>query len=314
MTTVADEKKRIDYLLQRDKATDKQLEKVYRQASADLRSVMLHYTSIYAVDGTLVPGKLSKRPSRKDLQLIRDAYAQLPDDLPVDGEKKASVYVSISALTLQTMLVGLLGLTLLKSTPKAIDIVQADIETATKEELAYQIQVIKETNRAKLAAIKRKAAKIASEPSAPSAVLSDGVKDWRELIWLDHDRLLTQIAGIIDDGLKKGMTAKSISDAIFPGAAADLRSQSATRAVIQAFNSAKRVARTQAAAREDEVAQAAFEAEKVKYFRWVTEPGACKKCLALEAGSPYEVADGPRIPADSHPNCRCRRMPVAAEN
>ena len=76
--------------------------------------------------------------------------------------------------------------------------------------------------------------------------------------------------------------------------------------------SAKRLARTEAAAREDELTDIFFKENKIKYFDWVTEPGACKKCLVIGALGPYKVDDeaSPRIPGSSHPNCRCRRVPA----
>lgn len=40
-----------------------------------------------------------------------------------------------------------------------------------------------------------------------------------------------------------------------------------------------------------------------------------KKCINLFYGGPYEVGapDSLRISGDSHPNCRCRRIPVRIE-
>ena len=48
-------------------------------------------------------------------------------------------------------------------------------------------------------------------------------------------------------------------------------------------------------------------ASGVKQIKFVNEPGACKKCIPLQGG--YPLDESPRIPKDTHPNCRCRRVP-----
>lgn len=55
MTTVKDEKQRIDYLLSRDNTTDRELEKIYLEAVNLLRSIISEEFNSYAVDGVLTP-------------------------------------------------------------------------------------------------------------------------------------------------------------------------------------------------------------------------------------------------------------------
>ena len=108
------------------------------------------------------------------------------------------------------------------------------------------------------------------------------------------------------------MTPADIADVMFPGNAESMRQDNIPKAMRDAAISAKRIARSEAASREDELDEQAFKAKKVKYFGWVTEKGACKKCIAISLAGPYKVGDpdSPRIPSSSHPNCRCRRIPV----
>lgn len=115
--------------------------------------------------------------------------------------------------------------------------------------------------------------------------------------------------------LRQGMRAQDIAEKLFPGNAKGIRNDNIPKALIDATVSAKRLARTEAAAREDELTDIFFKENKIKYFDWVTEPGACKKCLVIGALGPYKVDDeaSPRIPGSSHPNCRCRRIPTEVE-
>ena len=138
---------------------------------------------------------------------------------------------------------------------------------------------------------------------------------WLDRIWLDHDKLLNRVDSNINDMLKQGMRAEDIADKLFPENADSMRQDNIPKAVREASISAKRLARTEAATREDELTEQAFKSKKVKYYDWVTEPGACKKCLAIAIAGPYKFGDpdSPRPPMNSHPNCRCRRVPVDAD-
>lgn len=59
MTTVQDEKNRIDYLLQRDKITDKEIQKAYDDGLYKLKAVINSTFSLYSTDGVLVPTNLN---------------------------------------------------------------------------------------------------------------------------------------------------------------------------------------------------------------------------------------------------------------
>lgn len=52
----------------------------------------------------------------------------------------------------------------------------------------------------------------------------------------------------------------------------------------------------------------AYRQAGVPMARWVTEPGACKTCLAREAAGPMPIDAMPWPP--EHPHCRCGLAPV----
>ena len=58
MQTVEQVKKRIDYLLERDQATEAEIEKVYNEAVDTLRAIVSDVHNRYAVDGVVVPTNL----------------------------------------------------------------------------------------------------------------------------------------------------------------------------------------------------------------------------------------------------------------
>ena len=65
MTTVQQEKKRIEQLLSRDDKTDKQLEAVYNEGVDMLKAIINEIFTKYAIDGVLVPANLSHKVTRK---------------------------------------------------------------------------------------------------------------------------------------------------------------------------------------------------------------------------------------------------------
>lgn len=107
------------------------------------------------------------------------------------------------------------------------------------------------------------------------------------------------------------MTGQDVNRKLFPSSPTQSVNTNLRNEITAIDYKLKRIARTEAARLEDEVTESRFKAEKVKWFDWVTERGACGICLEWERGGPYEVKgrNSPRIPDDSHPNCRCRRIP-----
>ena len=195
-------------------------------------------------------------------------------------------------------------------THKVVSAIKKNNRTAVDDEVQY-IQQNNDLSKTQKKRIRTKARKI-EQPDYEFKSSNDLNVPWLDRIWLDHDKMLNRIDSTINDQLKQGMRAEDIADKLFPENAESMRQDNIPKVVRDASVSAKRLARTEAATREDELTEDSFKSQKVKYYDWVTEPGACKKCLAIEAAGPYKFGDpdSPRPPVDSHPNCRCRRVPT----
>ena len=310
MTTVQQEKERIDQLLSRDNKTDEQIKTVYNDGVNKLRSIINQLFDKYSIDGVLVPANLSHKVTRSDMLLLKSQYDKLPDDLELPEKERRDYYVAISQTSQRSLITAIVGMALVGITLKVKDILHSNNQTATKEEIAY----LKKNNDFTKTQQKRlnKKAKQIAQPNYKLPSQNDIYVSWPERLWLDHDRLLNRINDNINVMLKKGMTPDDIADVMFPGNANSMRQDNIPKAMRDAAISAKRLARTEAASREDELDEQAFKAKKIKYFGWVTERGACAKCISISLAGPYKVGDpdSPRIPSSSHPNCRCRRIPV----
>ena len=310
MTTVQQEKKRIEQLLSRDDKTDKQLEAVYNEGVDMLKAIINEIFTKYAIDGVLVPANLSHKVTRSDMMLLKRQFDKLPDDLELPAKEREEYYIAVSQNSQKSLITAVVGMALIGLTYKAKSIIHSNNQTAAKEEVDY----LKKNNSFTKTQQKRlnQKAKQVAQPEYKLPSQNDIYVSWPERLWLDHDRLLNRIDDNINIMLKKGMTPADIADVMFPGNAESMRQDNIPKAMRDAAISAKRIARSEAASREDELDEQAFKAKKVKYFGWVTEKGACKKCIAISLAGPYKVGDpdSPRIPSSSHPNCRCRRIPV----
>lgn len=306
MTTVKEEKQRIDYLLKRDNVTDEELEEIYNEGVTQLRAIVDKSFNAYAVDGVLVPNNLARKVTKKDMVLLKEQYDKLPDDLELLEKQRLDYYLAISQISLGKLITATLGMALIGMTHKAMKVIRQNNKTAVDEEYYYQKKNLRSPKKSKINQIAKDDYVFNQDNNFVS---------WTERLWLDHDQILNRIDNSLNFMLRQGMRAQDIAEKLFPGNAKSMRNDNIPKALIDATVSVKRLARTEAAAREDELTDIFFKENKIKYFDWVTEPGACKKCLAIGALGPYKVGDeaSPRIPESSHPNCRCRRIPTEAE-
>lgn len=312
MTTVKQEKQRINQLLSRDAKTDKDIDEIYNEAVDRLRIVVNQAFDKYSVDGVLVPANLHKKVTRSDMLLLKRQYEKLPDELELPEIERRDNYLAVSQTSQRGLITATLGMALIGVTHKVVSAIKKNNRTAVDDEVQY-IQQNNDLSKTQKKRIRTKARKI-EQPDYEFKSSNDLNVPWLDRIWLDHDKILNRIDSTINDQLKKGMHAEDIADKLFPENAESMRQDNIPKSVRDASISAKRLARTEAATREDELTERSFKSQKVKYYDWVTEPGACKKCLAIAIAGPYKFGDldSPRPPGDSHPNCRCRRIPVDA--
>ncbi|WP_207707288.1 minor capsid protein [Crassaminicella thermophila] len=70
----------------------------------------------------------------------------------------------------------------------------------------------------------------------------------------------------------------------------------------------ERLARSESAMAIDRAEMAEYEAEGFYYCEWSAAPDACHICQSLH-GQMWSIADAPEVVVDTHPHCRCRKLP-----
>lgn len=287
--------------------TDSQVEKIYNDAVNRLRAIVNEVHNRYAVNGVLVPSNLTGRVTLKDMQLLKEQYDKLPDDMTLPEKQRANLYTAISQTSRRGLVTALLGLGLALATHKVAKVLSKNNRQAVSDEIDYQSNHIEMTEKQR-----DRLAKHGKQVAKDSYVSVNGdIKPipWLDRLWLNHDQILNRIDSTISKALAQGMRPEDIADKLFPGNAQSMKEDNVPKALRDASVSAKRLARTEAACREDEMAMSFFKSANVKYVDWITEPGACNKCMSIQEDSPYPIDEAPSITGDTHPNCRCRKTP-----
>jgi len=267
MQTVEQVKKRIDQLLDRDQVTDKELEEVYSQAVDTLRAIVSDVHNRYAVDGVVVPANLYGKVTVKDMLLLKQQYDKLPDDLSAPEQDRVDYYTAMSQTSPKGLITALVGMALIAVVHKVGKIIDKNNQTAVKEEIVYQ---------AKHEDIPKMPVKKYADPEFKVKTGKDFVP-WTERVLTDHDQAVNRISNVINSMVSQGMRAEDIANHFYPGNAQSMRDDNIPKIIRDATVRAKRTARTEAAAREDAIVEQTFKINNVKYFDWVTEPGACQK-------------------------------------
>ena len=113
MTTVKQEKLRINQLLSRDVKTDKDIDEIYNEAVDRLRIVINQAFDKYSVDGILVPANLHKKVTRSDMLLLKRQYDKLPDELELPEIERRDNYLAVSQTSQRGLITATLGMVLI---------------------------------------------------------------------------------------------------------------------------------------------------------------------------------------------------------
>ncbi len=126
--------------------------------------------------------------------------------------------------------------------------------------------------------------------------------DFSKRIWANQDALKAELDGIISTGIIRGESPRKMATRI--------KSQ-VKDSVMNHKYVTERIARTESArvqytAQIDEIKKNGYQ-----YVQWFAEPKACAECSSIAHADNgygegiYKINKVPKIPDDTHPNCRC---------
>lgn len=121
-------------------------------------------------------------------------------------------------------------------------------------------------------------------------------------LWADQDALKAKLDQVLSVGMIQGQNPRKM--------ATRLREQVKTVVGNQRYVT-ERLARTESARIQTNVQLESIKKHGYNYVQWIAEPKACPACRAIASRDSgfgegvYKVAKVPKIPDDTHPNCRC---------
>lgn len=159
-----------------------------------------------------------------------------------------------------------------------------------------------------------KNARLSALKYATSNYAKSGLPDVSDRLWLDGDKLVDDVRSKLLNHFLRGGDLDGLNDILVHHENENqFRPDKSIADRIAQFNSiSERLLRTESAMMLDYIDDYYYRENGIKWVNWVTEPGACELCLSLEAGSPYMLDVAPRRVIDSHPNCRCGKVPAEA--
>ncbi|KRL16489.1 Phage Mu protein F like protein [Levilactobacillus zymae DSM 19395] len=145
------------------------------------------------------------------------------------------------------------------------------------------------------------------------SVITDprNVAQWSDRLWEHNDELAGDVERLINRHIRHGMDLKDLGKLLesHMNPKQFKPTQSVADRVKQMDYISQRLVRSESARLIDEANMTTYRILKVTKVDWVTEPGACTKCLGLANEGPYLIDEAPSIPGSSHPNCRCSKIP-----
>lgn len=126
--------------------------------------------------------------------------------------------------------------------------------------------------------------------------------DWSQRLWKNQDMLKGQLDSVLSAGFITGESNQTM--------ARHLKEVVRSTITNQRFVT-ERLARTESARVAYDVQRESIERNGFKWVEWFAEPSACSICARIarvdngQGPGIYPLKKVPKIPEDTHPNCRC---------
>ncbi|GAX05447.1 hypothetical protein IWT25_00753 [Secundilactobacillus pentosiphilus] len=252
----------------------------------------------YAKDNQLTPSEVAQRITHWDKQQWLNAIRQLDThDWPEEAQKRLTGLAKDAGINVHHMMNAIVGAGVLAYFVHEHNLVQRRVKVDGATEIARAQVKPRQANRL---------VSIVTDP--------ENATKWSTNLWEDSDQFTRDLQSVVSKHIRHGTSIDDLVNTLIPHSKAlEKPGTNAADRLAVAKRNADRLITTESARVKDRVNMATYRMQGVKYVRWVTEPGACEKCQGIADGGPYLTDDCPSIPDDSHPNCRCSKIPAGYE-
>lgn len=298
--TVHQERQRIQELISLDNRSDQDNSQFYSDCLAYIRDHLIAFYQQYADENGLSITQTVARVSKWDLSEWKRALDSLGDisEWSDEATKRVKLQSFTAGIDRGHLLGAILALGIIALTVKQQRAIEKRITSDGRTEAKRMTQAFNLPNKKQ-----KQVTSIITQPETR--------KIWSNNLWIDSDKLAGDVQSLVNQHLKHGMSLNDLSN-ILAGHANPSQfkpNQSLADRIKQMEFNARRIVRTESARLIDEVNMATYRMKGVKEVDWVTEPGACVKCQGIADEGPYNLDEAPLIPRDTHPNCRCIKIP-----
>ncbi|KRK40809.1 Phage Mu protein F like protein [Loigolactobacillus bifermentans DSM 20003] len=331
-----------------DDKSSKQSDQYYDEALAYISNHLTEFFAHYAVANNLTLTQVNQRVSKWDLAQWQVCIDELEtDDWLPEAKKKAKAIGIIAGISVQSMMTAIVGMAVINMVNKRINLISDRATIDRKDEMDRMGKLIgnkgidaKKADKAIIkAASKEKAKEPDNQPKNSSnssnkpQQTGDGNSDEEKpkpakktseepkevdrptvsnRLWIDGDQMMNDLENMLLDMLKGNMSLEDLRDSLREHVNPDQFDPSKSMAdrLRQQNYIIDRLIRSESARMKDRTNDYYYKKNGIKYVNFVCEPNACKKCLSISAGGPYLLDEAPKITDDTHPNCRCGKVPA----
>lgn len=254
----------------------------------------------YADDEGISLTQVKQRVSKWNMGQWKQAISQMGDvsDWPDDAKQRMTIAGFVAGIDRSHLLDAIISLGVIKMT------------VLNQKNITHRLQLDGKTEARRMGDFfdltSKQSKKVTSIITDPETT-----KIWSQNLWVDSDKMAGDVQYLVNQHLKHGMSLNDLNDILASHANPKQfkPGQSAADRISQMEFNARRIVRTESARLKDEVNMITYRMKGVTKVDWVCEPGACLKCQGIEELGPYPINGAPGIPDDSHPNCRCSKIP-----
>lgn len=293
----------INQNLKNDDKFNQQLQSYYDRAIADInKTIDAEY------DKFQDPETARKAVSQMDVQAYQNTAKQIvakAEQMRKDGKTvtygdfsdevnaRLKVYNATMRINRLENIKSQIGAEMLSANLDVQSAISDKLTDDYQAEIKRQAGIMGETTEGKLWTSKQ-VAKVVMTQTAGA--------DFSKRIWANQDALKAELDGIISTGIIRGESPRKM--------ATRLKAQIKDSVTNHKYVT-ERIARTESARVQYTVQIDSIKKNGYQYVQWFAEPKACAECSSIAHADNgygegiYKINKVPKIPDDTHPNCRC---------
>lgn len=310
MLTIQQEQNRILELTRQDNDTSEKLDTYYDQAMLFISNHLTAFYEHYAIENSVSTVQATQTIDSWGLKQWTNAIDELDtDDWLDDTKERAKAVGGYAGLNVGNLMSSVALLAIISLINKSIILANSQVKRQTKDEKKFLNNSFKSETPKKV----KKTTKLDPLAHAKSEYSKLDYPSLSDNLWTKGDQLISDVRSQLFKHFMSGGDLNGLRDNIVHHVNKNQFNprKSIGDRIYQQMTNTDRLLRSESAMMLDYMDDYSYKKNGIKYVNWVTEGGACSLCMQLAANGPYLIDEAPRRVIDSHPNCRCGKVPAA---